>query len=71
MTFLTLSDLPIDHTKGITLVVEDDGNGFNPLQITKGAGLSNIQSRVSFLKGSYEILSEPGNGTSVTVEIPC
>jgi two-component system, NarL family, sensor kinase len=58
------------HAKGITLVVEDDGKGFNPAEKAKGAGLSNIQSRVDYLKGSCEIQSEAGSGTSVTVEIP-
>jgi len=62
----------IKHERGITLTVEDDGKGFDTTQLSalKGAGLQNVQSRVDYLKGSCEIQSTPGNGTSVTIEIP-
>lgn len=62
----------IKHERGITLTVEDDGKGFDTTQLSalKGAGLQNVQSRVDYLKGSCEIQSMPGNGTSVTIEIP-
>ena len=58
------------HSKGLSLVVEDDGVGFDTGQITKGAGLQNVQSRVDYLKGNWDIKSEIGSGTSVNIEIP-
>lgn len=60
------------HERGITLTVEDDGKGFNTTLLSniKGAGLQNVQSRVDYLKGSLEIQSSPGNGSSFTIEIP-
>ena len=58
------------HQKGLSLVVEDDGKGFDPLQITRGAGLQNVQSRVDYLKGNFTIESQPGEGSSINVEIP-
>lgn len=60
------------HERGITLTVEDDGKGFDAenLSTFKGAGLQNVQSRVDYLKGSFEIQSSPGNGSSFTIEIP-
>ncbi|GEM_PF-3892171 len=60
------------HQKGVTLTVEDDGSGFNTSQPAnnKGAGLKNLQSRIDYLKGTRDIKSEPGNGTSVNIEIP-
>ena len=58
------------HPKGLSLVVEDDGKGFDTHQITKGAGLQNVQSRVDYLKGHFTIESETGKGTSVNVDIP-
>ena len=60
------------HERGITLTIEDDGKGFDATQLSniKGAGLQNVQSRVDYLKGSCEIQSTPGSGTSVTIEIP-
>lgn len=60
------------HERGISLTVEDDGNGFDSTQISalKGDGLKNVQSRVDYLKGTLNIESEKGNGTSITIEIP-
>ena len=55
----------------ISITVEDDGKGFNPLilQGAKGMGWSNIQSRVEYLKGILDVQSEPGKGTSVHIEL--
>ena len=55
----------------ISITVEDDGKGFNPviLQGTNGIGWSNIQSRVEYLKGKLDVQSEPGKGTSVHIEL--
>lgn len=58
------------HQKGLSLVVEDDGKGFDTGQTTKGAGLQNVQSRVDYLKGNLSIESDGGKGTSVTIDIP-
>lgn len=55
----------------LTITVEDDGKGFDPLilQRAKGIGWSNIQSRVEYLKGKMDVQSAPGKGTSVHIEI--
>ena len=55
----------------ISITVEDDGKGFNPLilQSAKGMGWSNIQRRVEYLKGTLDVQSEPGKGTSVHIEL--
>jgi len=60
------------HDRGITLTVEDNGKGFDATKPAafKGDGLKNVQSRVDYLKGSCEIQSSPGNGTSFIIEIP-
>ena len=56
----------------LTLTVEDDGKGFdvNKIDNLKGFGLTNIQSRVNYLKGKLDIDSSEGKGTSVFIEIP-
>jgi len=57
----------------INLVVEDDGCGFDHEKIAeekKGIGLGNILSRVEYLKGTLDIDSSPGKGTTVIIEIP-
>ena len=58
------------HERGLTLTVEDDGKGFDVAQITKGAGLQNVQSRVDYLNGSMEISSTSGVGSTFNLEIP-
>jgi two-component system NarL family sensor kinase len=57
--------------KLLALTVEDDGIGFdvNSLKESKGIGWRNIQSRVNFLQGKSDVRSEPGNGTSIMIEI--
>lgn len=55
----------------LSVTVEDDGKGFDTsiLKQSKGMGWSNIQHRVDFLKGKLDVDSEPGNGTSVHIEL--
>lgn len=55
----------------ISITVEDDGIGFDmsKLQKVKGLGWRNIQSRIDYLKGSLDVQSEPGKGTSVHIEL--
>jgi signal transduction histidine kinase/ActR/RegA family two-component response regulator len=58
----------------IRAIVEDDGCGFDPRQAaapgTGGLGLHGIRERIPLLKGTVEIASGPGAGTTVIVEIP-
>jgi signal transduction histidine kinase len=58
------------HERGLTLTVEDDGNGFDVLQIKKGDGLQNVQSRIDYLKGNMEINAKAGEGSTFIIEIP-
>jgi signal transduction histidine kinase len=56
---------------GIIVVVQDDGMGFNAQTSARGGlGLLGIQERVRELDGKMRISSEPGNGTTIRVEIP-
>lgn len=53
------------------LTVEDDGKGFNLNEKTYGSGLENIKARTSYLNGNIEILSKPGEGTSINIDGSC
>ncbi len=65
-----LVQLTIRHNK-IEITVEDNGQGFNPAVIpgTHGAGLLNVQYRVQYFNGKSDIVSSPGNGTSIQIEL--
>jgi len=54
----------------LNVLVEDNGRGFDTslLENNKGAGWTNIRSRVEYLKGKIDVHSEAGRGTSVTIE---
>lgn len=56
----------------VSLIVEDDGIGFNQELINKnkGIGLSNIRSRIAANHGKFTIDSNAKSGTTVIVEIP-
>lgn len=56
----------------LTLTVADNGRGFDIQQQNhrKTFGLVGIKERVTMLHGRYNITSEPGLGTTISVEIP-
>ena len=49
--------------------VEDDGRGFDPGR-TRGMGLLGMEERVRRLNGTLGVRSAPGQGTTVTAELP-
>lgn len=63
----------LQHGEAITLIVEDDGQGFHAQSVdakSPSLGLKNIESRVKFLQGSWDIDSVPGEGTTIMIQIP-
>jgi signal transduction histidine kinase len=66
-----LVDISQDE-KSMTITVEDNGKGFTPSEQNSkdGMGLSNIRSKAVALEGKIELTSEPGTGTTVTIELP-
>ena len=62
-----------NHDDSLNLMVEDNGKGFNPSQVTKtnkGMGISSIDKRVSHLEGTMTIESEKQQGTTIIIDIP-
>ena len=58
----------------INLSVEDNGRGFDydeELFSKKGIGLSNILSRIDYLKGTLHVDTGPARGTTVIIDLPC
>ena len=54
----------------VTLLISDDGIGFDTTKRQKGIGLRNIASRVGFYNGTLGIQSQPGKGCTLEVAIP-
>jgi signal transduction histidine kinase len=50
--------------------VEDDGPGFDPAAVKRGAGLTNLADRVAAVGGSLRVDASPGHGTRITGELP-
>lgn len=61
----------IQSKNTILLTVEDNGKGFSitDAQHTPGIGLKNVQRRVDYMQGQYNIESAPGHGTTINIEI--
>jgi signal transduction histidine kinase len=54
----------------LRFIVQDDGRGFDPSRTRRGSGLQNMADRVEALGGSFQVISAPGKGTTVSGEIP-
>jgi signal transduction histidine kinase len=67
-------DISINNSdEGIDVLIEDNGRGFDTSLIGKvedGLGLQNVISRITFLNGTVDWDSSPGNGTVVAIHIP-
>ncbi|MNQ73974.1 Sensor histidine kinase LiaS [compost metagenome] len=57
----------------LSLIVQENGVGFNPHEIKarkSGMGLNSIYKRIEMINGKLTLNSAPGEGTSISIEIP-
>jgi signal transduction histidine kinase len=56
----------------ITFILRDDGKGFDMEDASweKGNGLHNMRERVALMQGTISILSSPGEGTTIIINVP-
>jgi two-component system, NarL family, sensor kinase len=56
----------------LSITVEDNGRGFDKkvLENSGGIGYTSLQNRVTYLKGTIDLRTAPGMGTSVHIELP-
>lgn len=54
----------------LRLAISDDGRGFDPATAVPGSGLANLRHRAAALGGRLEMVSAPGTGTRITLEVP-
>jgi signal transduction histidine kinase len=66
----------VDLTRGpgsegrILLEIRDDGRGFEPRTTRVGSGIAGMRERVELLHGTFELLSRPGQGATLRIELP-
>jgi signal transduction histidine kinase len=58
------------QTAGVTVLIEDDGQGFSPDTATIGPGLQIMRERAELVGGRLRIESAEGRGTTLSVEAP-
>jgi two-component system sensor histidine kinase UhpB len=68
-------DLDLSQSGCARVRVEDDGVGFDPVQLTAerhdgGVGLWGMQERINLIGGRLTVDSSPGEGTEIRVEVP-
>lgn len=54
----------------LTITIKDDGKGFKKKKGKKGIGMRNIASRIEKLNGTWDIISDLGKGTKITIALP-
>ncbi len=57
---------------GLSVAIADDGVGFDveEASMAEGIGLISMRERVSFVGGTFDVLSAPGRGTRVEARLP-
>ena len=62
----------IGSGRELILTVQDQGVGFDAAKARSqaGLGLSSMEERVRLIRGELSVVSEPGQGTTVTVRVP-
>lgn len=67
------TELSIDVNRSpgrLSLIVIDNGIGFDPTPAAEGMGLTNVRSRAASLGGKVQVDSSPRAGTTISVECP-
>lgn len=62
--------LSVAPEEKLLVVVRDNGQGFDPAKMKLGLGLNSISARVQQAHGTWIIRSTPGQGTTVSAELP-
>ena len=67
----TLIAISIDYqSSGVTIIVKDNGVGFDPNNAADGLGLINLMTRMRTIGGQVNIHSLPDQGTEIKLLLP-
>lgn len=70
-TYIQIDSRLTDNILHLSIV--DNGHGFNPEEIRSkksGMGLNSIYKRIEMINGKLILNSTPGEGTSISIEVP-
>jgi two-component system, NarL family, sensor histidine kinase DevS len=66
-----VSILLVRRGRGAAVLIEDDGEGFDPASAREGGlGLLGMRERLALVDGRLTIESAPGSGTTLAAEVP-
>jgi len=61
----------VNNGRDLQLMIHDNGNGFDPGSLNNhGFGLKQMENRVTAVGGTFKVLSQPGEGTQLTSQLP-
>jgi two-component system, NarL family, sensor histidine kinase DevS len=60
----------VEDDSTVRVTVRDDGRGFDPMAQSDGFGLLGMRERVELIRGTLEVTSSPGEGTTITATLP-
>lgn len=64
-------DIHVEQSDGgIRIRIRDEGRGFDASTVPYGHGVQGMQERLTGIGGRVTVHSEPGEGTTVTIELP-
>ena len=58
------------HAGILSIVIEDNGAGFDPSATARGHGLPNMRTRLEEIGGKAQFTSTPGSGTTIAFTFP-
>jgi signal transduction histidine kinase len=65
------AEVVVRHTDdGLEVLVRDDGAGFDPHRRSSGFGLVGMRERLALVRGTLEVETAPGGGTTLRASIP-
>ena len=60
------------YDKNLNIIIEDNGKGFDikKVNLKSGMGINSIKTRIEHLKGTFEVDSTFGKGSSIIIDLP-
>jgi signal transduction histidine kinase len=63
-------NIQLTVTSELTLTIQDNGRGFEPMQTTTGFGLQGMRERTLAIGGHFEIITAPTKGCCIVAKFP-